>query len=454
MLQTAIERQDHRREFLKKMARGVLGTGVAVGTGMSSISAWTGSDTNSILNQARAADGDQLKIVKVEPFILRMRRNAKGEQTGMAYMCCRVETEEGLVGWGEGTNFPGVATIATELEVIKPFVLNQSAWDIEKIWNLIYRGRAAMHGSAVQSAISCIDIALWDIVGQKLGVPCYKLLGGKVNERLKIYVSNRWGDIPRTADAYKKRTKELIAEGAIAGKWDPLFDVPYTPNMSGNYSTATGGKPYIFNREISLREIREIAEMVRGVREASPDFEICVEAHAKLTVGGAVRLAKAIEPYSPMFYEEPVPPENVDAMIEVQRATSIPVAAGERLKSRMQARDVIERNAVRLYQPDAARCGGISEFRKIATMAEAHYIPIAPHSPNGPICMAAHIHLATAMPNFAILEEGTQDVALNTRLFGRWQESHAYFTPFEAPGLGLKIADDFVRDHKVPLEKS
>lgn len=436
------------------MASGLLGGGVTVGTGLSAVNAWSGQDTNSVLNQARPDDGGQLKIVKVEPFIMRMRRDAKGNQIGMAYMTCRIETDEGIVGWGEGTNFPGVATIAAEINVIKPYVIGQSAWDIEKIWNTISRGRAAMHGSAVQSAISCIDIALWDIIGQKLNVPVYKLLGGKVNEKLKIYASNRWGDIPRTADAYRKRTKEMIAEGCIAGKWDPFFDVGYTPSMSGDYSAGTGGKAFDFSRQIDLKGIREVAEMVRGIREAGPEFEICVEAHAKFTVGAAVRIAKAIEPYNPMFLEEPVPPESVDAMLEVQRATSIPIAAGERLKSRMHARDFIERNAVRLYQPDVARCGGISEFRKIASMAEAHYIPVAPHNPNGPICMAAHVHLCTSLANFAILEEGTQDAALNTTLFGSWQENRAFFLPREAPGLGLKISDAFVKDHVVAPDRS
>jgi len=152
--------------------------------------------------------------------------------------------------------------------------------------------------------------------------------------------------------------------------------------------------------------------MVRGVREGGPEFEICVEAHAKFNVAAAVRIAKAIEPYNPMFFEEPVPPENVDAMLEVQRSTSIPIAAGERLKSRLQAREYLERQALRIFQPDAARAGGITEFRKLAAMAENHFIPVAPHNPNGPVCLAAHLHLSAAMSNFLILEEGTSDPAL------------------------------------------
>jgi galactonate dehydratase len=430
-----------------QVAAGILGSGVRIGAGMSAVSAWTGAQTNSILNQMRAADRSLLKVVKVEPFVLRIHRNHEGNLTGTSYLMCRVQTEEGIVGWGEGTNSPKVATIATEIEMIKPLVIGQSAWNIEKIWQTIYRGRNAMHGSAVQSAISCIDIALWDIVGQKLNVPVYKLLGGKINDQIKIYTSYRWGSIPRTADAYRQRTKELVAEGALAGKWDPFFDEPYTPGVRPD-------ERLDFSRQAALKTIHEVAEMVRGVREGGPEFEICVEAHAKFNVASAVRIAKAIEPYNPMFYEEPVPPENVDAMIQVQRATSIPIAAGERLKSRLEAREYIERDAFRIFQPDVSRAGGITEFRKLAAMAENHFIPVAPHNPNGPVCLAAHLHLSAALSNFVILEEGSTDPVLNRELFGSWRDSRAYFLPPESPGLGIHLSDAFVREHSVDAERS
>ncbi|HZT30637.1 MAG TPA: mandelate racemase/muconate lactonizing enzyme family protein [Bryobacteraceae bacterium] len=414
-----------------------------IGGGLSAVSTWSGAQTNSILNQARPADASVLRIRKVEPKILRISQRGHASY----FLMCRIETAEGLVGWGEGTNFPKVATIATEIEMVKPLVLGQSAWDIEKIWYTIYRARNAMHGSAVQSALSAIDIALWDIVAQKLNVPLYRLLGGKINEQIKIYTSYRWGDIPRTAEAYARRTRELVAEGAVAGKWDPFFDVPYTP----------GSQPGVaadFSRQASLKTIHEVTEMVRGIREGGPEFEICVEAHAKMNVASAVRVAKAIEPYNPMFLEEPVPPENVDAMLAVQRATSIPIAAGERLKSRLQAREYIEREAFRIYQPDVSRAGGITEFRKLAAMAENHFIPVAPHNPNGPVCLAAHLHLSAAMANFVILEEGNTDPAVCRELFGTWQDSRSHFLPPERPGLGLRIPDAYVREHQVDLERA
>ncbi len=432
-----VSRSDsNRRKFLQKVAAGILGSGIEIGPGVSAVSAWTGSRTNSVVNQARPATTGPLRITGVTPYIMRVHRDSAGQLAGNYYLMCRVDTDEGIAGWGEGTNFPKVATIATEIEMIKPMVIGQSAWNIEKIWYTLYRARAAMHGSAVQSAIASIDIALWDIVSQKLNVPLYALLGGRVNDKLKIYTSYRWGEIPRTAEAYAKRTRELVQAGAVAGKWDPFFDPPE------------------FNRGISLEALREVREMVRGVREGGPNFEICVEAHAKFNVHSATRIAKTLEPFDVMFLEEPVPPENVDAMLEVQRSTSVPIAAGERLKSRLQAREYIERDAFRIYQPDAARIGGITEFRKSVAMAENHFIPFAPHNANGPVCLAAHLHLSAASANFLIFEEGDTNPELNRELFGNWQESLAWFWPPERIGLGLKLSESFVREHSVPIESA
>jgi L-alanine-DL-glutamate epimerase-like enolase superfamily enzyme len=170
-------------------------------------------------------------------------------------------------------------------------------------------------------------------------------------------------------------------------------------------------------------------------------------------VGSAVRIAKAIEEFNPMFLEEPVPPENAEAMLEVQRSTSIPIAAGERLKSRLEARDYLERGAIRLYQPDAARIGGITEFRKACSMAETHFIPVSPHNPNGIVCFAAHLQLVTSTSNFTIFEEGIGgDGAACREAFGAWQDSPAYFWPPETPGLGLRgFTPAYVRDHSVDL---
>ena len=428
-----------RRDFLQTVAAGLLGGSVSVGRGLSAVSSWTGVSGNSILAQARGSDKAELKIRNVEPVVLRLlARNEDLSSYPQDYLMVRIETEEGIVGWGEGTNWPKVATVATEIEMDKDAVVGASAWDIEKIWNTIYRSRNEMHGSHVQSAMSAIDIALWDIVGQQLGVPVYKLLGGKVNDQIRIYTSYRWGNIPRTAEAYAKRTRELIAEGATAGKFDPFFE-PYAYNI---------------NLEATTKTLYEVAELIRGVREGGPTFDICVEAHAKFNLATAGRITRLLEPYDPFFLEEPVPPENVDAMLQIQNSTHIPIAAGERLISRLVAQEYLERGAIRVFQPDAAHVGGISEFRKIAATADSHFIPVAPHNANGPVCLAAHLHLAASLPNFLILEEGDTNPQVCTELFGSWHDSRAYFLPPAGPGLGLQISDAFVREHRVPVEQS
>ena len=187
------EKQSGRRAFLQTVAAGILGKSVAVGQSTSAVSAWTGGQTNSVLNQARPANDSPLKVTKVEPVFLRL--NARNEDLTLYpqdYLMCRIETEDGIVGWGEGTNWPRVATVATEIEMNKHLVIGQSAWDIEKIWSTIFRTRTEMHGSHVQSAMSAIDIALWVSWGRNSACP-YITIGGKVNDKLRI--------LPATAGA-------------------------------------------------------------------------------------------------------------------------------------------------------------------------------------------------------------------------------------------------------------
>jgi galactonate dehydratase len=436
-----------RRGFLQRVAAAALGTGgaVTIGPGASAVSAWTGRGTNSVLYQASPAGAaHDLRITRVDPVIFRFASDQRGALTGNFCLLCRIETAEGIIGWGEGTNFPKVAPIATEIEMNRPIIVGQSAWDIEKIWYDLSRTRAAMHGSAVQSAISAVDIALWDIVGQKLGVPLYRLIGGKVNEKLRYYRSGGLGEV-RTADAYAARAKQMASEGSIAVKFDPF-------GRSADETTATS-----LNRSLSRRELGEVIELVRGVRDGGPSLEIGIDVHAKFNTAGAIRFAKALEPFDVMFLEEPILAEQPQAMREVQAATSTPIAAGERLKSRFQMYQYIEQDAIRLYQPDAARLGGITEFRKAVAVAETHFIPFQPHNPNGAICLAAHLHLAASSPNFTILEQGRlnpnnpADVALLRQLFGEWRPDPAYFFPPERPGLGVTMSADYVREHSVDL---
>ena len=372
-----------------------------------------------------AAGKPPLPIRSVTPHVIRI-----GSRQDI--VCARIEAADGTYGWGEGTTPPNVEPVVAQIQSLGRRIAGQNAWEIERIWRRMYLAEENSLGGTLYAAISAIDIALWDIAGKQLRVPVYQLLGGKVHDKLRLYASYRWGDIPRTADAYARRTRELIAEGATAGKYDPFGAYPG------------------FDRQLPTPTLREVREMVRGIREGGPDFDICIEAHGKFNSASAGRIAKMLEPFDPFFLEEPVPPEDVSAMAEVQRSTSIPIATGEGLQSHFNYREVLEQRAARILQPDVARTGGITAVKKIAAMADAHYVTIAPHNPNGPICTAASMHIAASIPNFLIMEEGNKQTGQYKDIFtGGWKHSLSHWEVPEEPGLGVDITPEFLREYEV-----
>lgn len=378
----------------------------------------------AFFREARAAAGT-LKIRRVDPYVLKF-----GSRGG--YVCCRIETEEGLHGWGEGTTPPNVAPVVAQIRSLAKLVEGEPAWDVERLWRKMYIEEENSLGGTLFAAISAIDIALWDIIGKQLNVPVYKVLGGKVHPRLRIYASYRWGNIPRTAEAYYKRTKQLMEQGATAGKWDPFGEYPGP------------------DRQLSTAVLNEVREMVRGVREAGPAFDICVEAHGKFNIATAGRIIKMLEPFDVFFLEEPVPPENVEAMAMLQHSTNIPIATGEGLQSHWNYKELLQKQAARIIQPDAARAGGITAMKKIAAMADAHYVTVAPHNPNGPVCTAASIHVAASIPNFVIMEEGNTQTAEYKDIFkDGWKAALSHWEIPESPGLGVDLSPQFVKEHQV-----
>ncbi|MFN7923284.1 MAG: mandelate racemase/muconate lactonizing enzyme family protein [Bryobacteraceae bacterium] len=362
-----------------------------------------------------------LKIRKIDPYVL-----AVGGRKDI--VCCRVETDDGSYGWGEGTTPPNVDPVVAQIKSFRKLLVGANAWDIEKLWRQMYILEENTLGGTLYAAISAIDIALWDIMGKKLGVPVYQLLGGKIHDKLRIYASYRWGNIPRTREAYFKRTKEIMARGATAGKYDPFGEYPGP------------------DRQLPATTLNEVREMIAGIREAGPSFDICVEAHGKFNMASAGRIVKMLEPFDPFFLEEPVPPEDVDAMALLQASTNIPIATGEGLQSHFNFRETLAKRAGRILQPDVARTGGITAMKKIAAMADAHYVTIAPHNPNGPICTAASLHVAVSIPNFVIMEEGMQNTSEYPKFFkdgweGRWD----YWSVGDSPGLGIDVPAEYLK---------
>ncbi len=403
-----------------------------------------------------APKGDQLTITKIEPYVIRVpgpaaagrggagpagRAGGGGgrggsEGGGRAYPCVRIETAEGIHGWGEGTTPPTTPAVITQIRESGKLLMGKSAWDIEGHWTQMYTTEFNTLGGTLFAAMSAIDIALWDIVGKKLGVPVYKLLGGRAipaRKSLRIYASAPWPGAERTRASYREKTKEIMAKGATAGKTD-FF----------------GGTP--LDRELPTKTLNEAREMIAGVREASADFDILVEAHAKFNMHSAARIMKMCEPFDVFWVEEPVPPEDVDAMAQLQHSINVPIALGESLQSHYNVREVLEKGACRVLQPDLARVGGISPAKKIAGMAEAHYVNIAPHNPNGPICTAASLQLCTSIANFLILEQGASNTAAYKDIFpGGWQESLSEMWVPEVPGVGVDFTPEYVKEHAVQI---
>jgi galactonate dehydratase len=314
-----------------------------------------------------------MKITAVKTFI------ADGGQRVFVFV--KVETDQpGLVGWGEASLEAKPRAVAGCVADMEPMIVGEDPRRIEYIWQILYRGAFWRQGVIGMSAISGIDQALWDIKGKDLGKPVYELLGGPVRDKVRMYTH------------FGGPTPEKAAENAIEkvkNGWTAIKTVPMPPT---NYLEGP-------------KAVKQAAEMLRLVREAVGDeIDILLDFHGRVTPQMAIQYARAFEPHFPMFIEEPVQSEVPDAMAQVKRATSIPIATGERLFNRWGFRRILETEAASLLQPDCCHAGGISEVRRIAAMAEAYYAGVAPHNPLGPVSTAACVQIDFAAPNFVIQE--------------------------------------------------
>lgn len=281
--------------------------------------------------------------------------------------------------------------IVAALEAMKKFLIGKDPFQIEYIWNSLYK-QTFWYGQLITlCALSGIEQALWDIKGKELGVPVYELLGGKVRDQIRAY-ANAWAFQQSITEHRTDDTPEAIAKAAVATvaagftgiKWDPF---------------RFGGQV------ISKEEEKFAIASVRAVREAvGPDVDLMIECHGRFNMWSAIRMAHKLEPFDPFFYEEPIPPDNIDAMAEVQRSINLPVATGERLYTRWEFRALLEKQAARIIQPDICHAGGILELKKIAAMAETYYVSVQPHNSNGPIGTVASLHVDASIPNCIIQE--------------------------------------------------
>jgi galactonate dehydratase len=346
------------------------------------------------------------------------------------WLFLKITTDDGLVGWGEPIVEGRADTVQAAVLEMSDYLLGKDASHIEDIWQMLYRGGFYRGGPILTSAISGIDQALWDIKGKYFGVPIYDLLGGPVREKMRVY---SWisGDSPaELVDSARAR----VATGYQALKMN-----------------ATTALEWID----SALKVQEAADRLASVREAvGYGVGIGIDFHGRVHRAMAKVLMKELEPYKPLFIEEPVLPENNDALVEIARHTSIPIATGERMYTRWAFKSLLASGVVDIIQPDISHTGGISELRKIATMAEAYDVAVAPHCPLGPITLAASLQVDFCTPNAFIQEQSLEihyhqsshdllDYLIDPTVF---QFESGFVPLLKKPGLGIEINEAKVRE--------
>jgi len=338
----------------------------------------------------------------------------------------KVVTDAGIHGVGEASLQYKDRSLKAELEDFAGFLKGRNPFEIEYIWNALHRRVTWTGGPVTMSAISAIDLALWDIKGKALGVPVYELLGGKLRDRVMAY-ANGWFLDAATPAEYARRAQEVVDTGYRALKFYPFRGAQLVTKQDCDETTA----------------------LVAAVREQVGDgFLIALDARARLNAWGAMRMAEKVEPYDIAWFEEPILFDNPDVLAQLARAIRIPVATGEQLYTRWEFRAVLEKGAAKIIQPDICHAGGISELRKIATMAETYYVPIAPHNSNGPISTVASCHLDACTPNFFMQEVFVNFLPLyNELLTEPIVIEGGYLKVPEGPGWGTDIKEEVIQAH-------
>ena len=316
----------------------------------------------------------------------------------------RIETDAGITGLSETVMKRKTRTIEQSILQLGSYLLGKDPTEIEDHWEKMYRDSFWVGGPMHSTAISAVDCALWDILGKSLGAPVHKLLGGPTRRQVPVYCHCPAGGSPEEFAANIRASKQ---RGYRAAK----TTLPVFYGMSGGTQASYSGTRGAIDRSWKETEyldpsvFRRIREFFVAAREAAgPDFGIAVDCHGRLNLKGAVRLCRALEDLDLLFIEEPVPPENAEVLVQVQQSTAVPIAAGERWATLHGVRPFLERRAVDILQCDLVNCGGITGLKKIAALAEAHYVGMAPHNPNGPVATMMNLQFAAAIPNFFVLE--------------------------------------------------
>ena len=373
----------------RSLLRGALGAGALFGLD----ALFTAERTNA----AAIGPNDQIKVTKIETFVLKN-----------SWVFVKVSTDAGITGWGEMLKDDAKACGAGAMEVGR-YLIGQDPNRVVFHWQAIERG-AFYGGGPIKTAIlSGIDQALWDIKGKVYGVPVYKLLGGPTRDRIRVY-----GQVS-------------AATGVNAMKVGPNATRAPFKYLEGQ------------------KFVDEVAERFKALRDKyGPGVDIAIDFHGAVEPPTSLLLIKALEPYHPWFYEEIVQPLNVDMMAELAKKTNIPLATGERIFTKWGFREILEKKAAMILQPDVCYAGGITELRLIAGMAESYYLPLAPHNPQGPCSLAASLQIAASIPNFLVQERGDNEYA-NLLAKPLPPVKNGYRELLTDPGLGITIDEDKLR---------
>lgn len=378
-----------------------------------------------------------MKIAEVKTFVV---GNPPPHFGGLYWVFVKLTTDDGIEGVGEVYSVPFHPKVVEQmiLDVCDRHVIGADPFKIEKLWRVIYSsGYTQRPDTSIAGILSGIETACWDIVGKSLDKPVYELLGGQVHEKLRsyTYLYPHDGDpapVYSDPDMAAARAIEFVEMGFTAVKFDPAG--PYTA---------------FDPRQLSLEALDISEKFVKTIREAVGNrADMLFGTHGQMTAAGAIRLAKRLEPYDPLWFEEPTPPEVPEEMARVARQTSIPIATGERLATKYEFARVLQLQAASILQMAMGRVGGILEGKKIASMAEAHYAQIAPHLYCGPIEGAANIQVSACSPNFLILEsiqtwDGFHSEILKKPI--QWQDG--YVIPPTEPGIGVELDEEVALAH-------
>lgn len=360
-----------------------------------------------------------MKVTAIKTFICNAFRTN--------FVFVKVETDSGLYGWGEATLEYKELTIQAAIHDLESYLIGKDPHNIEAFRHDCYRDAYWRGGPVLMSALAGVEMALWDIKGKALGVPCYQLLGGKVRDAVPIYV-NGWFSPAKTPDEFAEKAKEVAAKKFLGCKWDPF------------------GKAWQQISKHDLNSAMECIAKVAGV--VGEDVQLLIEGHGRFDIPTAVKIGRRLEEFDIFWFEEPIPPDDKEGMKQVKDRVRVSIAAGERLYNRYEYRQFFELGCSDYIQPDISHAGGLFEMRMLGAEAEARHIGFCPHNPSGPVANAATLQLAACVPNFVMLEMMMTDVPYRAEICDEdlTVKAGKMVIP-ERPGLGIDLNEAELLKH-------